>query len=60
MSLTDKELTALENQLNHEQMLVKKYRFFADACHDAMLKAKCNTIADKHQQHFNMLIGYLQ
>lgn len=60
MNLTDKELLALEEQLTHEQVLVKKYRMFSGSCQDAQLKAVCNRIADKHQQHFNTLMGYLQ
>ncbi|MBQ2695723.1 MAG: spore coat protein [Clostridia bacterium] len=60
MNLTTKELMALEDQLENEQVLVKKYREFANKCQDGQLKAKCNQIADKHQQHFNTLMGYLQ
>lgn len=60
MNLTVKELMALEEQLGSEQVLIKKYREFANKCQDAQLKAKCNQIADKHQQHFNILMGYLQ
>ena len=60
MNLTLKELMALEDQLNSEQVLIKKYRGYASACQDAELKATCNRIADKHQQHFNTLMGYLQ
>ena len=60
MNLTTKELMALEDQLSSEQLLVKKYRNFAVLCTDAQLKATCNQIADKHQQHFNTLMGYLQ
>lgn len=60
MNLTIKELMALEDQLSREQVLVKKYRSFANDCQDAQLKAKCNQAADKHQQHFHTLMGYLQ
>lgn len=60
MNLTTKELSMLEDQLNYEQVLTKKYRSFATQCTDANLKVKCNQIADKHQQHFNTLMGYLQ
>ena len=60
MSLTTKELDAIEEQLRHEQVLVKKYRAFSQQCSDAQLKATCNRIADKHQQHFNTLMGFLQ
>ncbi len=60
MNLSEKELMALEDQLAREQVLTKKYRMFANECKDAQLKATCNQIADKHQQHFNTLMGYLQ
>ena len=60
MNLSTKELEALEEQLRHEQVLVKKYRAFSGQCSDAQLKVTCNQIADKHQQHFNTLMGFLQ
>ncbi len=60
MNLTVKELAALEEQLTKEQLLVKKYQAYARECQDAELKATCNRIADKHRQHFNTLLGYLQ
>jgi hypothetical protein len=59
-NLTSKELLALEDQLNYEQILIKKYRSFGNQCNDTALRNKCNQIADKHQQHFNTLMGYLQ
>lgn len=60
MNITDKELMVLEDRMNGEQILIKKYRNYAEQCSDAQLKAICNQIADKHQQHFNTLMGYLQ
>lgn len=59
-NLSTKELGALDDQLNYEQMLVKKYRAFAAECSDQNLSTKCNQIADVHQKHFNTLISYLQ
>jgi len=59
-NITSKELSALEDQLNSEQMLVKKYRTFANQCSDQQLKAKCTQIADRHLNHFNTLMNYLQ
>lgn len=58
--ISTKELSALEDQLNAEQVLVKKYRTFAEYCTDVQLKQKCNQIADRHQAHFNTLLTYLQ
>ncbi len=60
MNITSKELSSIESQLEKEEMLVKKYRAFSSLCSDAQLKSTCNRIADKHQQHFNTLMGYLQ
>ncbi len=60
MSLTSKELEKVGEQLNHEQIIIKKYRTFSALCSDSELKKKLCEIADKHQQHFNVLMGFLQ
>ncbi|MBE7035312.1 MAG: spore coat protein [Ruminococcaceae bacterium] len=60
MSLTEKERMALDESLASEKLLIKKCRVMAEECRDGELKALCNQLADKHQQHFNILIGYLQ
>jgi len=59
-NISAKELSALEDMLNGEQNLVKKYQAFAENSTDPQLKAKYNMVADKHQQHFNTLYNYLQ
>ena len=38
-NLTAKELSALEDQLNYEQMLVKKYKAYSQAATDPQIKA---------------------
>ena len=58
--LTTKELTALEDLLGGEQLLVKKYQAYANESEDQKIKVKCNMIAEKHQQHFNTLMGCLK
>lgn len=58
-NLTSKELSALEDQLNYEQILVKKYRSFASVCSDPQLRTKCEQVASRHQDHFNRLMGHL-
>ncbi|MBP3336811.1 MAG: spore coat protein [Clostridia bacterium] len=60
MSLTEKELENVGLSLAKEQVLVRKYRTFSSLCSDAELKKKLGEIADKHQQHFNTLMGFLQ
>lgn len=58
--MTTKELTALEEQLGSEQVLIKKYRTMASQCQDVALKTKLDGIASRHQQHFDTLKGYLK
>ncbi len=59
-NLTTKELSALDDQVRHEQVLVKKYQAMACLCSDTTLQNELNSIADKHQQHCNTLLGFLQ
>jgi len=59
-NLTAKELTALEDQLNYEQTLVKKYRAMSCLCNDTKIGADFTNIANKHQQHYNTLMMFLQ
>jgi rubrerythrin len=59
-NLTTKELSALEDQLNYEKLMIKKYNSFSDQCSDPQLKSKCKQIAQQHQQHYNRLFSYLQ
>jgi hypothetical protein len=59
-NLTAKELTALEDQMNHEQTLVKKYQAMACLVNDGKMQQDLNSYAAKHQQHFNTLLTFLQ
>ncbi len=58
-NLTTKELGALEEQLNQEKLMVKKYQELANCCQDQQLKQKCQEIAMKHQSHYNSLLSHL-
>ncbi|MCL2088236.1 MAG: spore coat protein [Oscillospiraceae bacterium] len=58
-NLTSKELTAIEDQLNVEQNLVKKFTMFSQSCSDPQLKTKCEQIASRHQGHYTRLLGHL-
>ena len=60
MALTSKELTAIEDQLNSEKLLVAKCRMYAGMCSDPQLKQKCETIAGKHMAHYDALFSILQ
>lgn len=59
-NLTSKELTALEEQLGTEQMLVKKFESMASMCTDTKLQQDLNNFASKHRAHYNTLISFMQ
>jgi rubrerythrin len=58
-NLTSKELSAIEDQLNQEQILIKKFKAYAQSATDPQIKNSCEQIANQHKQHFNTLMGYL-
>lgn len=58
-NLTAKELTAIEDQLSSEQNLVKKYKMYAQSVTDPQIKAVCEQIAAKHQNHYARLLNHL-
>jgi hypothetical protein len=58
-NISSKELTALDEQLNHEQTLVKKFTAYANNTSDTNLRTKYQQLATKHQSHFNTLLSYL-
>ena len=58
-NLTTKELTALEDQIGMEKMLIKKYQAMADLCTDMKLQECLTKISQKHQQHSDTLMSFL-
>ena len=58
-NLTAKELSAIEDQLSSEQILIKKYQLYAQASIDPQIKTKCEQIASKHQNHYDRLLNQL-
>lgn len=58
-NLTSKELSAIEDQLSNEQVLIKKYQLYAQVSSDPQIKTKCEQIASKHQSHYNRLLNHL-
>ena len=59
MPLTSKELTFIEDSLKHEALLVKKFRSYASSAQDPAIKRQAEQIADRHKQHFDLLMGHL-
>lgn len=58
-NLSEKELSFLEDQLNAEQLLIKKFKAIAAEASDQEIKTCCDQIACKHQQHFDTMMGFL-
>jgi hypothetical protein len=59
MAITEKELSAIEDQLGIEQTLVAKCKAYSQMCSDQELKKECDCIAQKHQAHFDKLMNML-
>lgn len=54
-----KELSALQDLLSEEELLIKKFQMLAEHSKDAEIKQQFNDIANKHQGHFNELYAQL-
>ena len=59
MNLTTKELTAIEEQLGQEQILIQNGFADIQTFQDQQLKACCEQIASKHEIHKNKLLNLL-
>lgn len=57
--LSEKELSALQELLSEEELLVKKFQMLSQNADDTEIKSKFQEIANKHQGHFNMLYKQL-
>ena len=58
--LSEKELMALNDLLNDEELLVKKFQMLSEHSQDPEVKAKFTEIANKHQEHFKSLYAQLR
>jgi len=58
-NLTSKELSALEDQLGYEKILISKYHTFANLASDPQIKSKYQSVAQRHQEHYNKLLKHL-
>jgi ferritin len=59
-NLTSKELSALEDQIGQEQLMAKKYQAMSGMCQNQQIKQCLTDHANKHQQHFDTLMTFLQ
>ncbi len=57
--LSEKELSAIQDLLADEDLLVKKFKMLAEHATDEKLKSEMMGISDKHQGHLNELYSML-
>lgn len=57
--MTTKELEYLSDALQSEQTIIKKYRDYGTTVQNQQLKAVCNDMVQKHQDHYSQLIQQL-
>lgn len=57
--LSDKELSALNDMLSGEELLIKKFQMLAEHSSDAKVKEKFTQISNEHKEHFRALYAQL-
>ena len=58
-NLSEKDLSAINELLSEEELLVKKFQMLSQQTNDAEIKHEFESIASKHQGHFNRLYAHL-
>ncbi|MFD1425757.1 hypothetical protein [Kroppenstedtia sanguinis] len=59
MPLTTKDLNYLKDELSWELLAFKKCHHYAQECQDPQIKSQIELIGQKHQQHYEQLLQYL-
>ena len=59
IKLSEKELATIKSLLSEEELLVKKFQMLAEHAEKPELKHQMESIAQKHQGHFNELYSKL-
>jgi len=57
--ITSKELSLLEDNLRHEQLMVQKFNLYANQATDPEVKNLCQNLRDMHQLHLKTLMQQL-
>jgi len=59
MAFTQREFLFLEDLLHEEELQIRKFRTYSQQCQDPQLKQMLQSIAQRHEQHFNTLFHQL-
>ena len=58
-NLSEKELSAVQDILSEEDLLIKKFKNLSDQGQDQEIKNKLLNISERHQKHFNSIYSQL-
>ncbi|MBQ6019458.1 MAG: spore coat protein [Clostridia bacterium] len=58
-TITTAELKALGDQLNCEQLLIKKFKAYAASAQDPQIRQVCEQTASQHKTHYDTLLSHL-
>lgn len=58
--MTYEELIAINQQIELENNLIDKYKFYSTLCENPQLKAKCEQLSANHQKHCDKLLNLLR
>ncbi len=57
--LSSKDLSILEDQMNHEALANQKAAAYAESIQDPQLKTLANTLAAHHKHRYETMFNYL-
>ncbi len=58
--LSEKELSSIQDILNQEDLLIKKFKNLSNQCEDEEIKDKLMSISARHQKHFISIYAQLK
>ncbi len=58
--ISTKDLSYLKDAMAWELLATKKCRHYSSICTDQELKGEIDKVGQKHQQHYDKLLKYLQ
>ena len=58
--LSEKELSSIQDILNQEDLLIKKFKNLSNQCEDEEIKDKLMSISDRHQKYYDSVYAELK
>ena len=54
------ELAGFSELLTNEENIIRKYKHYAQTCDDPALKKMCEDIAQRHTEHYDVILNELR